>query len=81
MREFRDEHGKSWEALAVDEIVAHGKKGARLAFRPTDEPAAAPVLSTITFNSRAAADFALGSLGMKELRRRLSLALEEAGTV
>lgn len=75
MREFSDEQGRSWHAIAVDAIVAHGKPGAVLAFRPADQPEAEPVPSTVNFNSQAAADFALRTMGAKELNRRLSLAL------
>lgn len=74
IREFNDEEGRVWQALAVDAVVAHGKQGAVLAFRPADAEAAEPLLSTINFNSHEAADFALRTLGEKELRRRLSLA-------
>jgi hypothetical protein len=79
MREFRDEQGNAWEAIAVDAVVAHGKQGAVLAFRPADEPGTEPLRSTITFNSQDAAHFALRTLGEKELRRRLSLALAAVG--
>ena len=51
MREFRDEEGRAWEALALDAVVAHGKQGAVLAFRPAGEPGSEPVRSNITFNS------------------------------
>ena len=57
-----------------DAIVAHGKQGAVLAFRPVDGGPEDELRSTITFNSREAAEFALRTLGEKELRRRLSLA-------
>lgn len=75
MREFSDEQGRNWHAIAVDAIVAHGKPGAVLAFRPADQPEAEPVQSTVNFNSQAAADFALQTMGANELNRRLSLAL------
>lgn len=80
-RPFTDATGTPWDAFAIDEIVSHAKMGTRLAFRPQGEPGAAPLPSSITFNSRAAADFALRTLGEKELRRRLTLAQAEAGTV
>jgi hypothetical protein len=76
-REFRDEQGRLWHAVADEATVAHGKPGRRLAFVPADEPGAEPLRTGITFNSRAAAAFALGTLGEKELRRRLSLTLAE----
>jgi hypothetical protein len=77
-RFFEDETGGTWEAFAVDEIVAHGRPGAALAFRSAGS-ADPGVRSTITFNSFAAADFALRTLSLKELRRRLDLARVAAG--
>lgn len=74
VREFTAEDGRAWEAIAIDAVVAHGKVGAVLAMRSAGDPDAEPIRTTITFNSRAAADFALRTLGVKELRRRLSLA-------
>jgi hypothetical protein len=79
-RDFRDASGIEWLAVAVDEIVAHGKMGARLAFLRADEVDAPPLTGNVTFNSRAAADFALRTLGNKELLRRLALARAETGT-
>ena len=73
-REFRDAEGRGWRALAVDAVVAHGKQGALLAFQAADEPGADPIPGSITFNSQEAAEFALRTLGEKELRRRLGLA-------
>ena len=35
-REFQDATGGSWLAVGVDDIVAHGKMGVRLAFRPME---------------------------------------------
>src|SRR5690606_24497739 len=66
MREFRDEDGALWQAVAVEAVVAHGKQGAVLAFRPAAEPEGEPLRSDITFNSMEAADFALRTLGEKE---------------
>ena len=81
MREFRDEDGNLWEAIALDAVVAHGKQGKVLAFRPAGEPDSAPLRTSITFNSGEAADFALRTLGEKELLRRLSLVRAAAGGV
>jgi hypothetical protein len=78
-REFVDATGVAWAALGVDDMVAHGKTGVRLAFRPSGSPHDAPLPSKVTFNSREAADFALRTLGEKELRRRLTLAQAQAG--
>ena len=80
VREFVDARGASWEALGIEEVVAHAKRGVRLAFRPRGDAATPPLPAGITFNSREAADFALRTLGVKELQRRLSLAQAEAGT-
>lgn len=74
VREFTADDGSAWEAIGIDAVVAHGKVGAVLAMRRAGESDAEPIRTNITFNSRAAADFALRTLGVKELRRRLSLA-------
>ena len=80
-RDFSAEDGSPWVALAVESTVAHGKLGAILAFRPAAGDEDALLRSTITFNSMAAANFALRSLGERELRRRLGLARMAAGGV
>jgi hypothetical protein len=80
-REFPDGEGGMWQAFAADAVVAHGKPGAVLAFHPSDGDEADAVLSTITFNSTAAAEFALRTMGVKELRRRLDLARMAVGGV
>lgn len=79
MREFVDSEGIRWEALAMEAIVAHGRVGAVLAFRRPDE-GGEPLKSSITFNSDAAAESAVRTMSEKELRRRLSLTMEAAGT-
>lgn len=81
VREFVDPTGSAWEAIGVEDIVAHGKMGVRLAFRRPQDAGSEPLPSRVTFNSREAADFALRTLGEKELRRRLTLAQAEAGAV
>ncbi len=78
-RHFEDGEGVSWEAFAADRIVAHGRPGAVLAFRRVGTDPDEHLTSTITFNSFEAADFALGTISEKELRRRVSLAREAAG--
>ena len=65
MREFKDEEGRSWHAIAVDAVVAHAKPGALLAFLPADEPGGEPIHATVTFNSHRAADFALKTMSEK----------------
>lgn len=80
-REFLDATGAAWEAIGVADIVAHGKPGMRLAFRHTGDDSGAHLPSRVTFNSRKAAEFALRTLGEKELRRRLTLAQATAGAV
>lgn len=73
VRRFAADDGSEWEAIALERVVAHGKLGAVLAFRPAGDAGAEPLRSTITFNSDEAAAFALRTMGEKELRRRLSL--------
>lgn len=80
VRSFTDEQGHVWEALGVPATVAHGRQGARLAFRRAGSEEV--VLGDVTFNSEEAADFALGTMSERELRRRLRLALDaRLGTV
>ena len=81
MREFEANDGTRWEAYAADEIVAHGKPGAALAFRRLGEFQDEGLRSTLTFNSQEAAAFALRTMSDKELRRRLALARTAAGEV
>ncbi len=80
-RPFTTEDGEEWIAFAEDAIVAHGKPGALLAFRPAGAAEDETVRSTVTFNSQAAAEFALRTMGVKELRRRLRLARAALGGV
>jgi hypothetical protein len=80
MREFKDDQDVVWTVIATDAVVAHGKKGAALAFRRSAEPEAEPLVTNITFNSHEAADFAIRTLGEKELRRRVALARAALGT-
>lgn len=82
MRQIADEQGRSWEPVAVPQVVAHLRTGAVLAFRPAGETDGEPVLrTTIEFNSAEAADLAIRTMSDKELRRRLGLAKAEAGVV
>lgn len=81
IRNFVDTSGADWEAFGIDDTVAHGKSGVRLGFRPARDTTAEPLPSKVTFNSHEAADFALRTLGEKELRRRLALAQAQAGAV
>ena len=78
-RQVEDGDGRAWIALAAESTVAHLKKGAVLAFRPADEPDAAPLRTPVDFNSAAAADFAIRTMSDKELRRRLTWAKTDAG--
>lgn len=73
--------GKNWTAFADHAIVAHGRPGAVLAFRPAEGDADPILHSSVTFNSMAAADFALESMSNKELERRLSLSRQAVGTL
>jgi len=77
-RSVTAEDGSLWEAIGIPQIVAHGRQGAILAFRAAGDPGTEPLRSTITFNSVAAADFAIRTLGEKDLRRRLALARRAA---
>ena len=80
-REIVGTDGTRWVAFAEDAVVAHGRAGAVLAFRLADGSRDDVLLSTITFNSMDAADFALGTMSGKELLRRLRLARQAAGGV
>lgn len=73
--------GREWTAFADGAVVAHGRPGAVLAFRPADGSGGPVLHSTVTFNSMAAADFALKSMSEKELKRRLSLSRQAVGTL
>ena len=79
-RKIEGADGTEWVAYAADAVVAHGRAGAVLAFRPAagDGP---ELLSTVTFNSMPAAQFALRSMSAKEIGRRLSLSRQAAGGV
>jgi hypothetical protein len=81
VRSFVDATGAGWQAFGLDDIVAHGKPGVRLAFRAEGSTSVEPLPSRVTFNSHEAADFALRTLGEKELLRRLALAQAQAGAV
>jgi hypothetical protein len=78
MREFIDAEGRSWLAFVQEDIVAHGRRGSRLAFRAAGHPTSEPVLSTINFNSLDAGEWAVRTMSEKELKRRLALAMASA---
>jgi hypothetical protein len=80
-REFQDEDGVLWTAFGAETIVAHGRPGAVLAFRPAQGFEDEAIRSTVTFNSERAAEFALRTMSEKDLRRRLSLARMAVGGV
>jgi hypothetical protein len=80
MREIRDAHGMVWQALAVESVVAHGKRGSVLAFRSAEEPDADPLLTPVTFNSTTVAEQAIRTMGEKELQRRLMQTRIGSGT-
>lgn len=80
MREFIDEEGVTWQVLAEDAVVAHGRQGAVLVFRRASEPEVEPLRTNLTFNSHEAADFAIRTMGELELRRRVALARAALGT-
>lgn len=74
MRDFIDEEGKAWQAIAVDAVVAHRRPGAALAFVPAGDDPTDPLPGNVSFNSQEAAAFALRTMSDKELRRRLAMA-------
>ena len=74
MRDFTDEEGVGWRAIAVDAIVAHGKPVAMLAFAPAERADAEPSPANVNFNSREAAAVARRTMSEKERRRRRTLA-------
>lgn len=78
-RRVDDKGGRPWVVVAAESTVAHLKKGAVLAFRPADDPAAELVRTAVEFNSATAADSAIRSMSDKELRRRLTWAKTDAG--
>ena len=81
MRQINDGQGRAWEAVGVEETVAHMRTGRVLAFRPAGDAASEPVRTTVTFNSAEAAEQAIRTMGDKELRRRLDWAKTAAGVV
>jgi hypothetical protein len=78
-REITDHAGRGWVAVPVETLVAHLKAGAVLGFRPAGEAEAEPLRTAVQFNSLAAAEFAIRTMGDKELRRRLEWAKTDAG--
>ena len=77
-REIVGEDESRWTAFPAEAVVAHGKQGAVLAFRPADDAVGEQLVANVTFNSMAAANFALSTMATKELQRRLSLARKAA---
>ena len=78
-REVVDRAGRTWVAVPAESKVSHLKKGAVLAFRPGDDPAAEPIRTNVEFNSTAAAAFAIRTMSEKEIGRRLDWAKTDAG--
>ncbi len=81
IRDFEDEAGDAWSAVATETMVAHTRIGAVLAFHRAGEDPERLVRSTITFNTMGAAENAIAAMSVKELRRRLRLARQAAGGV
>lgn len=79
LRQITDDQGRNWDAVWVESTGAHLVRGATLAFRPTGEPTAEPIPTPVEFNSPAAAELAISTMGDKELRRRLQWAKTAAG--
>ncbi|HEX7242725.1 MAG TPA: hypothetical protein VF263_20725 [Longimicrobiaceae bacterium] len=80
MRRIQDDQGRAWEVVAVEARGAHMRMGALLGFRPADEPGET-IVTTVSFNSDEAAEFAIRTMGEKELGRRLAMARTMAGRV
>jgi hypothetical protein len=81
MRTVKDEHGREWTAMWVETVGAHMVKAATLAYRPVDDAAAEPLVTTVAFNSPAAAELALSTMSEKELTRRLAWVKTSSGVV
>jgi hypothetical protein len=79
MRQVTDDAGRVWQVVGLESMVAHMKMGRTLAFVPADDPSAEPVRTAVEFNSASAADFAIRTMGDKELKRRLQWAKTDAG--
>jgi hypothetical protein len=79
MREITDGEGRRWEVVGVESVGAHLRKGATLAFRPADQPGGEALRTAVQFNSAEAAEFAIRTMGEKELKRRLEWAKTAAG--
>jgi hypothetical protein len=79
MRQIVDDKGRTWEAVATPQVVAHLRTGAVLAFRAADAPDAEPIRTPVSFNSPEAADFAIRTMSDRELERRLDWAKTDAG--
>jgi hypothetical protein len=79
MRQIADDQGRTWEAVALPQVVAHLRTGAVLAFRPLDAAEATTIRTPVDFNSAEAAASAIRTMSEKELRRRLEWAKTDAG--
>jgi hypothetical protein len=77
-RQITDTEGRTWTAVADGTVVAHRRKGARLAFR-LEGDAATLLVTKIEFNSDIAAEQAIATMSEHELRRRLQWAKTDAG--
>ena len=79
MRQITDEHGRTWDVIADPATVAHRRRGARLSFRLADDAQGALLATPVEFNSDRAADLAIRTMSLHELRRRLQWAMTDAG--
>jgi hypothetical protein len=80
-RTVTDEQGRTWHVVKEHVLVAHRRKGARLAFRLAGDAGAALLVTPIEFNSDQAADLAIRTMSMHELKRRLQWAKTDAGVI
>lgn len=82
MREFTDEQGRRWRALAREAPGLDYKGRWYLVFEVLDDgPAAEAELRDVRWNSRLTAERALATMAEPELRRRLRWALGRARAV
>ncbi|CAN5220920.1 hypothetical protein BH20GEM2_BH20GEM2_08350 [soil metagenome] len=79
MREVLDPNGRAWLPVAVPFRGAHLRLGAKLGFRPADDPDAEAILTAIQWNSAETAEISIAQMGDREMARRLELAWIAAG--
>ncbi len=78
MRQFEDQEGRRWTAR-LGERPGNDYKGRYFLVMEPDDGAPASLVD-VRWNSRKAADRALGTMSLVELRRRLRSATGRAGS-